>query len=214
MCHLIPSFAPPLQLHLPSLLPPLVFVISTYHLFIILLYSSSLPPYPTIFVIQFLQKTCPLPAPLFPIQAQPSAVLWIASSSLQTPSFGHILTERRDSCLFACISAGASASAVDFTVNCSSSLQVLRAGRSAHPALLPAPASIIIAVADKANALPALAPLPLQPPHSFTLREGLRSSPMQLRHAFLPHFLFAFSLTFALSPLPLCAARSQSEDFT
>lgn len=143
MCHLIPSFAPPLQLHLPFLSPPLVVVISTYHLFIILLYSSSLPPYPTIFVIQFLQKTCPPPAPLFPIQAQPSAVLWIASSSLQTPSFGHILTERRDSCLFACTSAGASASATDFTVNCSGSPQVYNAlvARPILPSSPPPPPS-------------------------------------------------------------------------
>ncbi len=74
-------------------------------------------------------------------------------------TFGHILSESGASRLFACTPAGASASAADFTVNCSGSPQVLRAGRSAHPALFPAPASLIIAVADKSNALPALAPL-------------------------------------------------------
>ena len=90
-----------------------------------------------------------------------AAVIGVVDSLKLTShsTFGHILSESGASRLFACTSAGASASATDFTVNCSGSPQVLRAGRSAHPALFPAPASIIIAVADKSNALPALAPL-------------------------------------------------------
>jgi hypothetical protein len=74
-------------------------------------------------------------------------------------TFGHILSQSGVSRLFACTPAGASASAGDFTVNCAGSPQVIRAGRAAHPALFPAPTSIIIAVADKSGALPSLAPL-------------------------------------------------------
>ena len=74
-------------------------------------------------------------------------------------TFGHILSESGASRLFACTPAGASASTGDFVVNCSGSPQIIRSGRSAHPALQPAPTSFIIAVADKSSALPSLAPL-------------------------------------------------------
>ncbi len=80
---------------------------------------------------------------------------------LNSPSTsGHILSQSGASRLFACTTATtASASTGDFTVNCAGSPQVLRPGRTAHPALFPSPTSIIIAVADKSSALPPLAPL-------------------------------------------------------
>ncbi len=157
-CHLLPFFAPPLQLHLPPLSPPQVFVISICHLFITpRIHLRPSPPY-------HLRDPIPsgnVSAPGALISNSSAAVIGVVDNLKLTSqsTFGHILSESGASRLFACTSAGASASATDFTVNCSGSPQVLRAGRSAHPALFPAPASIIIAVADKSNALPALAPL-------------------------------------------------------
>jgi len=75
-------------------------------------------------------------------------------------TYGHILSHSGVSRLFACTPAAASAAAGDFTVNCAGSPpQVLRPGRTAFPALLSLPTSIVIAVADKSGALPALAAL-------------------------------------------------------
>ena len=95
------------------------------------------------------------------IPATRTAVIGVVDSlKLNSPStFGHIISQSGSSRLFSCTPAGAAASAGDFTVNCAGSPQVLRPGRTAYPALLPAPASLVIAVADKSNALPSLAPL-------------------------------------------------------
>ena len=95
------------------------------------------------------------------IPSSRTAVIGVVDGlKLNAPStFGHILSQSGASRLFACTPAAASASAGDFTVDCAGTPQVLRAGRTAHPALLPTPTSIVIAVADKSSALPSLVSL-------------------------------------------------------